>query len=64
MQTSGIIPTDLANRMQHMVGFCNIAVHEYARLNLDVVHAIITEQLDDFRAFSSTIVKTCSSLSS
>ena len=58
LQTSGIIPADLATRMQHMVGFRNVAVHEYTRLNLDVVHAIITKQLEDFRTFSSTIVKT------
>jgi uncharacterized protein YutE (UPF0331/DUF86 family) len=43
--------------MQHMVGFRNIAVHEYTRLNVDVVRSIITKQLDDFRFFSSTIVK-------
>lgn len=42
-----------------MVGFRNVAVHEYARLNLDIVHAIITKQLDDFRTFSSTVVKAC-----
>lgn len=57
LQTSGIIPADLAIRMQHMVGFHNVAVHEYTRLNLDVVMAIVTKQLDDFRTFSSTIVK-------
>ena len=57
LQTSGILPADLATRMQRMVGFRNVAVHEYARLNLEVVHAIITKRLDDFRAFSSTIVK-------
>jgi uncharacterized protein YutE (UPF0331/DUF86 family) len=57
LQTPGIIPIDLATRMQHMVGFLNVAVHEYTRLNLDVVHAIITKQLEDFRTFSSTIVK-------
>jgi uncharacterized protein YutE (UPF0331/DUF86 family) len=57
LQTSGIIPADLATRMQHMVGFRNVAVHEYTRMNLDVVHAIITKQLEDFRTFSSTIVK-------
>jgi len=34
-------------------------VHEYTRLNLDVVHAIITKQLVDFRTFSSIIVKAC-----
>ena len=57
LQTAGILPADLATRMQKMVGFRNIAVHEYTRLNLDVVHAIITKQLEDFRTFSSTIVK-------
>ena len=40
-----------------MVGFRNVAVHEYTRLNLDVVYAIITKQFDDFRTFSSTIIK-------
>ncbi|MEW6246464.1 MAG: DUF86 domain-containing protein [Nitrospirota bacterium] len=57
LQKAGIPPADLAARMQRMVGFRNIAVHEYASLNLDVVHAIITKQLDDFRKFSSTVVK-------
>jgi uncharacterized protein YutE (UPF0331/DUF86 family) len=56
-QTADIIPSDLATRRQHMVGFRNVAVHECSRLNLDVVHAIITKQLDDFRTFSSTMVK-------
>ncbi len=59
LQTAGILPADLANRMQKMVGFRNVAVHEYTRLNLDVVRTIITKQLDDFRTFSKTIVKTC-----
>jgi uncharacterized protein YutE (UPF0331/DUF86 family) len=59
LQTAGILPADLATRMQRMVGFRNVAIHEYARLNLDVVQAIITKQLDDFRTFSSTIVKAC-----
>ena len=57
LQTAGILPAELATRMQRMVGFRNVAVHEYTRLNLDVVQAIITKQLDDFRTFSSTIVK-------
>jgi uncharacterized protein YutE (UPF0331/DUF86 family) len=59
LQTTGILPADLAARMQRMVGFRNVAVHEYTRLNLDIVHTIITKHLDDFRTFSSTIVKTC-----
>lgn len=59
LQTAGILPADLVQRMQRMVGFRNVAVHEYARLNLDVVRTIITKQLDDFRTFSSIIVKAC-----
>jgi uncharacterized protein YutE (UPF0331/DUF86 family) len=59
LQTAGILPADLAQRMQRMVGFRNVAVHEYARLNLDVVRTIITKQMGDFRTFSSTIVKAC-----
>jgi uncharacterized protein YutE (UPF0331/DUF86 family) len=59
LQAAGILSVNLATRMQRMVGFRNVAVHEYTRLNLDVVLAIITTQLDDFRTFSSTIVKAC-----
>lgn len=59
LQRAGVLPIDLATRMQRMVGFRNIAVHGYTRLNLDILHTIITKQLDDFRGFSSTIVKTC-----
>ena len=59
LQTVGILPADLATQLQKMVGFRNIAVHEYTRLNLEIVQAIITKQLDNFRTFSSTIVKAC-----
>ncbi len=59
LQAAGILPTDLAQRMQRMVGFRNVAVHEYTRLNLEIVHSIIAKQPDGFRTFSSTIVKAC-----
>jgi uncharacterized protein YutE (UPF0331/DUF86 family) len=59
LQTAGILPADITERMQRMVGFRNVAVHEYTRLNIEIVHSIVTNQLDDFRTFSSTIVKAC-----
>jgi uncharacterized protein YutE (UPF0331/DUF86 family) len=59
LQTRRILPADLAQRMQRMVGFRSVVVHEYTRLNLEIIHSIITKQLDDFRTFSSTIVRTC-----
>ncbi|MCP9460558.1 MAG: DUF86 domain-containing protein [Nitrospira sp.] len=59
LHAAGILPEDLATRMQRMVGFRNVAIHEYTRLNLEIVQAIITKRLDDFRSFSATIVKVC-----
>lgn len=59
LQTAGILPADLATRMQRMVGFRNVARHEYTRINLDVVRSIVTKRLEDFRTFSSTIAKAC-----
>ncbi|MCS6290975.1 MAG: DUF86 domain-containing protein [Nitrospira sp.] len=45
--------------MQRMVGFRNVALHEHTRLNPDIVQTIISKHLDDFRRFSSTIMKAC-----
>lgn len=59
LEKAGLLPAELASRLQRMVGFRNVAVHEYARLNLDILNTIITTHLDDFRRFSSTIVKAC-----
>lgn len=36
-----------------MVGFRNIAVHDYQALNLVIVQAIIDRHLDDLRSFAS-----------
>ena len=58
LQTAELLSADLAMRMQRMVGFRNVAVHS-TRLSLDVIQSIIAKHLDDFRMFSSTIIKTC-----
>jgi hypothetical protein len=34
-ENTGILLTDLANRVQWLVGVRTVALHEYARLNLD-----------------------------
>lgn len=56
---AGLVPTELAGQLQRMVGFRNVAIHEYTRLNLEIVDRIITSQMEDFRRFSSAIVKAC-----
>ncbi len=59
IEKAGLLPTELASRLQRMVGFRNVAIHEYIRLNLDILNTIVTTHLEDFRRFSSTIVKAC-----
>jgi uncharacterized protein YutE (UPF0331/DUF86 family) len=47
------LPEDLAERLKRMVGFRNIAVHDYRALNLEVVGRIVTSRLGDFTDFTS-----------
>jgi uncharacterized protein YutE (UPF0331/DUF86 family) len=42
-----------ADSLKRMVGFRNIAVHDYRALNLDVVQAIVERHLDDLAAFAA-----------
>ena len=43
---------DLAAAMQRMVGFRNVAVHEYRALHLGVVRSVVETGLDDLAAFA------------
>lgn len=58
LHTAKILDGDLAVRMQRMVGFRNVAVHDRTTLNLDVVKDIVITRLDDFLTFSAAIVQT------
>lgn len=53
----GLIEKSLADRMMAMVGFRNVAVHDYQKLNLDIVRHIIEDRLGDFLKFSEKLVK-------
>jgi len=48
----GIIDEQLCRRMHSLVGFRNTAIHNYRKLDLDIVEAIITKHLDDFLLLS------------
>lgn len=40
-----------------MVGFRNVAVHDYQTLNLDIVKAVIVRDSNDVRRFAESMVK-------
>ena len=48
---AGIISEDICKQMQGMVGFRNIAVHDYQNLNIEIVVAIVQKHLGDFEGF-------------
>ncbi len=57
LSTNQIISEKLAQALQSMVGFRNIAVHGYQKVNLDIVHAIIRNNLSDFEQYIQEMKK-------
>ncbi|MCQ8105446.1 DUF86 domain-containing protein [Methylomonas sp. SURF-2] len=52
----GWITADLAASLKHMVGFRNIAVHDYQQLHLPITVSIITRHLDEFLDYSRALL--------
>ena len=57
LESAGILDAALADRMKRMVGFRNVAIHDYQTLSLDIVRRIILERLDDFAGFVAAILR-------
>jgi len=51
-----IITKTLSKKMQSMVGFRNIAIHEYQALDVDILKAILIKDLQDLERFYTTIL--------
>ena len=57
LEEGKIISKDLSQKLQKMVGFRNIAVHDYKSLNLAIVKSIIEKNLNDFLEFTKFILE-------
>lgn len=57
LHRGGWLESSLLPVMKNMVGFRNIAVHEYQTLQLPVTVSIIKKHLGDFILFSSAILR-------
>jgi len=51
-----IIATDLTKRLRKMVGFRNIAVHEYETIDTEVLKSILMHNLKDIEEFYVAII--------
>lgn len=54
---AGRIDAPLAESLKKMVGFRNIAVHDYQSLLLPITVSVITEHLDEFQQFTTTLLR-------
>ena len=57
LQEAGLIDANLAKTLMNMVGFRNIAVHDYQALELDILEAILEKHIDDFKEFTKIVLQ-------
>ncbi len=57
LKKAKLISADLARQLQKMVGFRNIAVHDYTSIDVDVLKSVLLKDLRDLEEFSTTILK-------
>lgn len=53
---AGWIDAVLADKLKRMVGFRNIAVHDYQALQLPITVAVIEKHLDEFLQYSKAVL--------
>ena len=57
LEENDIIDENLSESLQKMVGFRNLAVHEYTKLRLDILEYIIKERIWDTIEFQKRIIE-------
>jgi uncharacterized protein YutE (UPF0331/DUF86 family) len=57
LEQARLLDAPLADRLREMMGFRNVAGHDYQRLNLDIVRSIVLEHLEDFLAFTRVLLR-------
>jgi uncharacterized protein YutE (UPF0331/DUF86 family) len=55
LERVALISGELSRRLQKMVGFRNVAVHQYQDLDLAIAEAVIRNGLDDLLAFAEIV---------
>ncbi|EWG09304.1 MULTISPECIES: type VII toxin-antitoxin system HepT family RNase toxin [Cytobacillus] len=56
LEKEGILQANLSQKMKAMVGFRNIAVHDYQEINLEILKKILDDHLVDFFEYTKTIL--------
>lgn len=54
---ANFLDPQLGKHLEAMVGFRNIAVHNYTEINMDIVRSILNERLVDIQTFAKFLIK-------
>lgn len=57
LQENNLISQEITKKMQGVIGFRNIAVHEYQEIDLNILKNILDNHLEDLREFAREILK-------
>lgn len=55
LASANLLSSEIAAGMKRMIGFRNIAIHEYQKLDMKIVDAILEKHLDEFLEFIAQI---------
>lgn len=56
LEEVGIIDGHMLKKLKGMIGFRNIAVHSYQKLNMEILRGVIENNLCDFEEFTDRIM--------
>ncbi len=56
LQANNVVKKDLSEKMKRMVGFRNIAVHDYQNINLNILKGVINDHLSDFTEYIDQVL--------
>jgi uncharacterized protein YutE (UPF0331/DUF86 family) len=51
----GVLPGEFAERFRAVAGFRNVIVHGYLDVDVEIVHRLLNERLDDFVEFARRV---------
>lgn len=57
LEENGLISKEISKNMQKMIGFRNIAVHEYKKIDEEVLADVIKNHLNEFIIFAKEILQ-------
>ena len=56
LEEAGLLTRELSTEMQKMVGFKNVAVHNYRKLSMEILRSILSSRLGDFRDYVRMVI--------